>query len=69
MVEKKKPRFDSHVNCFYFCSERDFLGKGEQGTVVRAYPHGDLRSKPFALKIIRKAKLTGKFLKWMYREI
>ena len=39
------------------------------GTVVRAYYLGDLRAKPVALKIVRKTRLTGKFAKWMPREI
>lgn len=62
-------RFDSRVRNFYFSSVRDFLGKGEQGTVVKAYRHGDVRSMPVALKIVRKSKLTGRFRKWMHREI
>lgn len=69
MVER---RFDSNVNSYMFSSKRDFLGKGEMGTVVRAYKHGNLTQKPVALKIVRKEKLTGhkgKFKKWMCREI
>ena len=71
MVEKTKGgrRFDSHVNDYFFDSERDFLGKGELGTVVRAYKFADLESTPYALKIIRKSKLDIKFHKWVQREI
>ena len=69
MVEKKGRRFDSHVNDYFFDSERDFLGKGELGTVVRAYKFADLESTPYALKIIRKSKLDKTFHKWVQREI
>lgn len=41
------------------------------GTVVKAYKHGNLASKPIALKIVRKEKFKKhpKFEKWMHREI
>ena len=66
---RKKRRFNSRVNNYMFDSVIDFMGKGEQGTVLRAYEYGNLASKPVALKIVRKSNLTGKFKKWMYREI
>lgn len=69
--KKKNLRFDSRVKTYFFDSGRDFLGKGGMGTVVRTFRHGNLASKPLALKIIRKDKLVegieqdGRFGKWM----
>ena len=53
------------MNDFYFSSRLDYLGKGELGTVVRAYPNGDLNAKPVALKIVRKSRLKGVYAKQM----
>ena len=58
--KKKNLRFDSRVKTYFFDSGRDFLGKGGMGTVVSTYRHGNLASKPLALKIIRKDKTKVK---------
>ena len=52
-----------------FNRETDFVGKGEMGTAVRAFKHGNLEM-PVVLKIIRQSKLTDPMRnKWMKREI
>ena len=70
MQVEKKSRFDSRVSSYVFNRDTDFVGKGEMGTAVRAFKHGNLQM-PVVLKIIRQAKLSAdpKLNKWMRREI
>jgi hypothetical protein len=70
-VKVKGARFNAHVNSYYFSMEHDFLGKvwGNQGYVVRAYKHKDLK-RPYALKVIKREKLKcDKMKRWLGREI
>ena len=53
-------RFNTRIREFFFHKKKDFLGRGDQGLVFRAYRKKDLASEPFALKIIRKKTLKQK---------
>ena len=55
---------------YYFNSKDDLLGKGELGTVVRAYPRGNMCGQLVALKIIRKVSVSSiKYATAMKQEI
>ena len=55
-MSNKTKRFTARVREDYFDPAQDYLGHGDTGQVYRAFRNKDLKA-PFALKIIKKARL------------